>query len=344
MTLRSIGVALLAFALLALFLNGVDLREVWRNVQSADPLLVAVAIVFAMLTYVARSVRWKYLLEPVGHARLRTAFRTTIIGFAALSLLPLRIGDPLRSFLLARKEGLSQPATLATVIAERVLDAMAVVVLLAVYVWGFADPAVRTLEEFATLKVSALGAAAAAVAGVATMWLLGTHPERVGAIVRLAAHVAPHRTVDVVARFATRLSHGFAAARSPRLLVLSILWSFSVWLVIATEAWLVTRAFGLELSFPGIFLVQTFLVLGVSVGTPAGVGAYHFAYQFSMMKFFGAPESDATAAAIVLHAISFGPVVLLGILYMVQDGLSLGGLRRLADEGVQQQEGAAGRR
>jgi hypothetical protein len=51
-----------------------------------------------------------------------------------------------------------------------------------------------------------------------------------------------------------------------------------------------------------------------------------------MMTFFGAPEANAVAGAIVVHAISFVPVILLGLVFMAQDGLSLGRLKELASE------------
>ena len=59
-------------------------------------------------TFWARAVRWQYLLAPIGPTRFRTVFRTTVIGFAALALLPARAGDLLRPYLLARQEGLSR--------------------------------------------------------------------------------------------------------------------------------------------------------------------------------------------------------------------------------------------
>ena len=67
-------------------------------------------------------------------------------------------------------------------------------------------------------------------------------------------------------------------------------------------------------------------MIGVAVPTPGGVGSYHEAYRFGMTTFFGAREDQAVAAAIVLHAISFVPVVLVGLVFMAQDGLSVGGL------------------
>jgi glycosyltransferase 2 family protein len=332
MKTRSIILSLLAFALLWLFVRGTNMREVWTHVQNANGAFLLVSLVFVALTFITRTIRWQYLLAPIGRTRFRTAFRTTVIGFAALSVLPARVGDVLRPYLLARHEGLSPPATFATIVAERVLDLLAVLALLATFVWGFADASSMPAHALAPVKASAVVASMATVLLLALMWVLATHPERIGSFVLTASSVLPRRTAERLARAASVFSSGFAASRSPRNFVLAIVWSFPVWLAIAGEAWIVTRAFGMQLTFPGSFLLQALLVIGVAVPTPAGVGSYHAAYRYGMTTFFAAPENEAVAAAIVLHAISFFPVVIIGILFMVQDGLNLGGLRALASE------------
>jgi hypothetical protein len=72
------------------------------------------------------------------------------------------------------------------------------------------------------------------------------------------------------------------------------------------------------------------LVIGVAVPTPGGVGSFHEAYRLGVTTFFGASNDQAVAAAIVTHAISFFPPVLGGIVFMAQDGLSIGRLEDLA--------------
>jgi uncharacterized protein (TIRG00374 family) len=215
---------------------------------------------------------------------------------------------------------------------ERVLDLMAVVALLSLYVWGMADAAMIPPAALAPVKVSALIAAAATAVLLGLMWVLASHPERIGSIVFGLSQVLPQRLATKLARGARVFSSGFAASRSPRTLVLAIVWSFPIWLAIAGESWAVTRAFGMHMSFGGSFLMQALLVIGVAVPTPAGVGSYHAAYRYGMTTFFGASENQAIAGAIVLHAISFLPIVFIGIIFMAQDGLSVGGLRRLASE------------
>jgi hypothetical protein len=133
-----------------------------------------------------------------------------------------------------------------------------------------------------------------------------------------------------VGRIASTFSGGFAAATDPRALFLAIVWSFPVWLTIAAEVWAVTVAFGINMPFAGTFLLQSLLVIGVAVPTPGGVGSFHEAFRIGVTTFFGAPNDRAIAAAIVTHALSFVPVLILGAIFMSQDGLSFAGLKNLA--------------
>lgn len=329
MKLRTALVTLLAIALFAWFLRNSNPAEIARHLGSARIGYLALALVFVAMPYWLRAVRWQCLLAPIGPTRFRNVFRATLLGFMALAILPGRVGDVLRPYLISRKEGLSLPATLATVVMERVLDLVAVLTLLGVFVLtvdesSFAPGLLRPI------KISALIAAAAAVVLLVTMWVLATHPEKIGSLVRTLDRVLPHAMADRLGHLASKFSGGFAAARRPRDLAMAILWSYPIWVAFSAETWAVSKALGIELPFSGTFLLQAMLVIGVAVPTPGGVGSFHAMYQFGVTAFFGANAQAAVAAAIVLHAISFVPVSLAGFMVMAQDGLSLGRLREIS--------------
>ena len=328
--LRTALVSLLAIALLAWFLRDASLADVWAHVRNArlDMLLLALALLG--LTLWIRAVRWRYLLAPLGPTRFRTVFRAGVIGFAALAILPARVGDLLRPYLVARQDGLPFTASFATIVMERVLDLITVLVLMAIYVWGLADTSAWKPHLLGPIEFSAAAGGAASIALMAIMWILASHPERIGTFVHSAGHLLPRGLGRRLGDLASTFSAGFAVARSPRGLLLSLCWSLPLWLCIAGETWALTRAFGIDMPFSGSFLLQAMLVVGVAVPTPGGVGSFHEAYRLGVTTFFGAPNDRAVAAAIVVHFIAFVPILLLGVLFMVQDGLSVGSLKELA--------------
>ena len=111
----------LTVALVAVFLRTIDLGQAWEATRTAHVGWLGAAVLVTLQTYFLRAWRWRILLEPVGRTRLRTAFRTTVIGFAASFLLPGRVGEFLRPYLLARTDGLNVASALATIVVERLL-------------------------------------------------------------------------------------------------------------------------------------------------------------------------------------------------------------------------------
>src|SRR6516225_6902026 len=132
--LRAALVLVLTLGLLAFFFNDVNMADVWTATRAADPRLLILAVAVTMMIYTFRALRWQYLLAPIGRTHLSTAFQTTIIGFAASFLLPARPGEVLRPYLLAKREGLPPTACFATVILERFLDLVTVLLLFGAFV------------------------------------------------------------------------------------------------------------------------------------------------------------------------------------------------------------------
>ena len=120
--------------------------------------------------------------------------------------------------------------------------------------------------------------------------------------------------------------------RTPSHLAVAALWSVPLWLSIAVGIWLMSHAFDLTLPFVGSFIVVGYLAVGVAAPTPGGAGGFHYFYLLALTHFFGADPDVAAAAAIILHAVSFVPVTLVGLFFMWQDGLTLGGLKGMRAE------------
>src|SRR5919201_346637 len=139
--IRTVLVLLLTAGLVVLFLRNANLSQVWREMATARYGLIVLATVITLGYYALRAFRWQYLLIPIGPTRFSTAYRTTVIGFAANFLLPARAGEVLRPYLLARREGLSATAAFATIILERLLDTAIVLILFAAFVL-LSDPGV----------------------------------------------------------------------------------------------------------------------------------------------------------------------------------------------------------
>ena len=328
---RSVLILLLTFGLLWFFFRNADMAQVWAEMRRARPGLLLAAVVVTGMTYALRALRWQYILSPLGETHFANAFRATVIGFAATFLLPARAGEVIRPLLLARSEGLPATATFATIILERLMDMVTVLGLFAVFVLT-ADPVTISAQpaHLARVKAGGLLAAAVAVVAMTTAFVAAGHPERLGRWALRIERVLPTRLARLVARFVESFTQGLGVMRQPRRLVVSLALSVPLWLSIAAGIWLTSLAFHITFPYVGSFLVMTILVVGVAMPTPGAVGGFHAAYQIAVHSFFGAPDDRAIGAAIVLHAVSFLPVTLLGLFFMAREGLSLSRAQALA--------------
>lgn len=329
--LRTVIVLLLAAGLLALFLHNTDLRVVGTEMARARLDLVALAVGITALTYVFRAIRWQYLLVPIGRVRLSVALRATVIGFAATALLPARAGEFLRPYLLARKEGLSATATFATVIVERLLDTITVVLMFASYLLVF-DTGASAADATTFGQVKAGGAIAGALCLVllVVLFFLAGHPGTLQRLTVSLAALLPPRLAERAGRLVRTFAEGLAIVRQPGRLAAALALSLPLWLSIALGIWLVTRGFHIPMPFTGSFLIVALLVVGVAVPTPGAVGGFHYFYRLGMTAFFAVPNDTAVGAALVLHAVSFVPVAVAGLILLAQEGLSLSRLGALA--------------
>jgi uncharacterized protein (TIRG00374 family) len=339
---RTVVVLAVAVALVALFLHNVDLWRVVAAIAGARPEWLALSLTTMIVNLAIRALRWKYLLEPLGATTFASAFRATAVGFAANSVLPARAGEVIRPYFLARQAPADQRGRMtttgafATIILERLLDTLTVLMLLALFVFVFsADVARINPTGFAVVKWAGASAAAVSVAALVVLFVLAGDPERLGRMMARLEQVLPSTLAGLISKIAETFARGLGAIRRPGRLLIALAWSFPLWLCICLGIWSVSKGFGFAIPFSGSFLLLALLVLGVAVPTPGAIGGFHEAFRVGATMFYGAPNDPAVGAAIVLHAFSILPSLFLGLFFAAQEGLNLGGMRRLADQAEQ---------
>ena len=319
---------ILALALLAYFLSRVPLAEIGRQIAQASPAWLIASILVSLSIFAARALRWTWILRPVGRVPFLPAFRATSVGFAANTVLPARAGEVIRPALLARERGLPFPSLLASIVFERILDALAQLLFLGIALSAGTGAATSSLSS-SRLRwvVAGIAVVAIGIALFAVLWRATT--ERV---LERAFTVLPQRARPIALRIAHTFLDGFASLKTPRLALLVAGGSIAMWGVINVQIYCVMRAFGLQLPMTAAFVVTTAGVLGLAVPTPGGVGGYHAAVQFALTDFFRVPAAAATGVALIAHAVSFVPISIVGFAFFAASPFQKEGLRRLADE------------
>jgi glycosyltransferase 2 family protein len=322
-------ILLVTVALIALFLRQADLSAVARELSHAHLGGVLLALMASVATFIFRTFRWQYLLLPVGRVPFGPALRATIIGFGANAMLPGRVGEVLRPWLLARQVRLDPTATFATIVLERALDLITLLLLFAGSVAVLdARFAVNDGQTLRAVQFGGMVAAAASAAGLLVAFLFAGHAERVGLVTERLTRRLPARVSRLAVTLVGAFGRGFAVLRSPGALALAFAWSVAVWLSIALTTWAMARAFALDLPFAGTFTVLMFMAVGVAVPTPGAVGAFHESVRLALVSLYAADNDRAVAYAVALHALSFVPISLVTLALVAREGLTL---RRIED-------------
>ncbi len=329
----------LTVLLVGLFLWNVDLGRVARDLESAHPGWLAVAVALALLSYWLRAVRWGIILRPVSRVRHSSLVLTTAVGYAAMTLLPARMGDLIRPVLLARRERLPVSASLASIVTERLFDLWTVVMFFMVFLlWPppmeLGEEAQRSLH---LLSVSGYAVGAGLILGTLVVLGLFRYQERFVAWMTAPLGKVRASWQEATARFLGHFLDGLRILHRPRDLLVTVAWSVAVWYTIYWQVRATMLAFGIDQPLRVAFLLVTLSIIGLAVPTPGGVGGFHKAVQVGLVAFLGVEHNLATGVAIAYHAVCFLPITLVGLPCLPVLGLSLAEAGRLAG-GVKEEE------
>jgi glycosyltransferase 2 family protein len=311
----------LAFSLIliALFLHGTNFREIGNAFADANYLLAFLSLPVYFLAAWFRALRWRYLLRPMKAIGMARLYPIVIIGFMANNLIPARVGELVRAYILREKEQVSMSAGLGTIVVDRVFDALTLLLFLILAgLFATVSPEVRTL---------AIVMAALFGVGVVIMYVLVTSESRSRRAVDVVVRLVPGRAKGRAQGLADSFLEGLQSLRSPRAMAGAWVTSVVSWLLEATMYYMVGEAFGLELGFHIYLLVAAAANLAITLPTPGGVGPFELGTRWALAP-FDVASNTVRAYAIVLHALLLFPVIALGFVFLWAINLSLGEMLR----------------
>jgi uncharacterized protein (TIRG00374 family) len=326
---RHAGKALFGLAVTVVLLwwalRGVSFGDVWAQIRQGDPLLLAAAVAVATFGFVIRALRWKVLLAPVRpDTSLRSRFAAVSIGFMANNVLPARVGEFARAYAFSRLEPVSAGAAFGSLVVERFLDGVILLLLLVLPPLSPGFPSTGALSHGlgAVILRGGIAAVAVVMAGLAVMAVWPS------AFVR-AAEKAGRRFPSSVARLAVdtlkALLDSIAVLRSPRLLLLGLAWTAGFWLFHGVSFWLGMLAFGIDTGLVSAWFTEAVVGFGVAIpSAPGFVGTFHAAANFALSDIYGVEEARSLAFAFGYHFGGWIPITVIGLAYAWRLGLSLG--------------------
>lgn len=320
-----IGIGISLFFLGLLFTK-IDPAKVAAAFREMDWRYLPPAIACTFTSYFIRSIRWHYLLLPMKRIGIRSLYPATIIGYMANNVLPARLGEFVRAYVLARKEGIQASSVFATLVVDRLCDGFTVLLILLFTVFTLKLPTgMESIQQnmvrggYATLILYCGVIVFLVILKRRTVWTLNL----VGRLVRPFPAALGEKLIPLLGSFIG----GIRIATGPLAILAVVCSSIAMW---ATAAWpvdMVLRSFGIELPITGSLFILIFLVFAVMVpASPGFVGTYHYACV-TALKAFNVPSEKALSVALVIHGINFFPVIAAGFYHLWREKLSLSVIR-----------------
>ena len=317
----------------------VDFDTIGDVLREADYVYVAPSLVFYFLAVYFRTLRWRFLLNPLMGRPRRALYPVVVVGYMANNLIPVRIGEVLRSVYVSLREPVSPAAAFGTVAVERAFDVVALLFFFAV-AWLFL-PVSGVLDQ---VSDSIPGGTAVLVvvsvlpfAGLAAVLILVAFAsaEAVLAIVERLLRPVPERARGRLLELITRLLEGMTVIRSPRGLAALFLLSLPVWLLEAGMYYLISLGFDIDSVFDGTGQVVAVILVFTAAANLAGVfpssagswGPFDF-FGAAALIALGVEHGVATGYALTVHVALWVPVTVLGVVVLLADGTSLGQLMK----------------
>lgn len=310
--------ALISLLCLALAFAGVEWRRAGEALGRGDWRYFLPAGVAILGYLLARASRWRILLR--GRVGLVDAFSLINIGYLISNVLPFRLGDPARAVAVSFDGKVKLSTALSTVVVERVLDMLTVVLLLAVTV-PFVD------EADWTRQAGLLGGGVGLIVIVALVWL-ALRPELGRRVLRWGLGRLPSIENDRWLEWFDGLVEGLEALRSPRQAAGLIAWSITTWVLTV----------GHYLAILGAFIEQpkvveaSFLTAATGLGmalpsAPGAMGVFHSVARYALQLPFGVAAETAVVVAFAAHTFQYVIMCMLGLVGLLQQNVSFAQLR-----------------
>jgi uncharacterized protein (TIRG00374 family) len=295
-----VGVGI-AGVFLYLTFRKVSFGDVLSAARGANYWWMAAALLLPVGANIFRAWRWNVLLSPVkDRLPLWYAFTASLIGYMINNVLP-RGGEVARTFNQARLAQIPVSSVLASVIVERVLDIVMLLLLLAgssIFLSAQLGEAFPAMQRVSIILVVATGVA------LVLFWALSRRPDASVAFLRERLRRLSPRLAETISNQLLKFFHGLAVVQYPSKYAALAVSSVLVWACYVGGVFLAFVSFGLfqheGLGYLSATAITAVGGVGMTVPVPGGAGTYHYFVSRSLEIMFGVGPAKATAFATVL--------------------------------------------
>ncbi len=321
-----------------LFLKDMDWGRVGMALREAKYFYILPCLLWFMMGYTLRVLRWQSLVSEVKKVSFLNTCSATAIGFMANHLLPARAGEIIRTVILGKREDIGIATVFATIVMERLLDSMSLIIL-ATVVFALiptlhnstaTNPIPLEAQEiqnshFLLQLKSGVGILAAiCVVSLLLFILLDLYSRQALDIIGRLLFFLPYNLKEKLLKILESFVLGLRVLKSVRQVIWLSTLSFGIWLLFITGVYILGYSFDIKIPFTGMCLVVVCTGLAVALPqAPGYIGVYHLAVLKSL-ELFHVETSTAQSFAILVWTVNLFIPLTLGGFFLWREGLSFG--------------------
>lgn len=306
---------------LVLAFRNVPLRELGQALARFHWTWLLPAVAVSVLLMLMRTWRWQLELLPLQRLPFGRLWAVTAVAYSAINLLPARLGEVVRPWLLAQVTSVRMSQAIGSLVVEKLMDSFSILayILLGLVITAELPPWIRQ------------GAVVPAIftAGFAAVVAI-TYARGEQFFARAVQPVLPHRLAEASLRIVRAVLDGMRVLPDGRLLGTVFLASLLLWFLPILSSWVVIQGFGFAVPFSAALVVFIFIGFGTALpNAPGMIGTFQYACVLAL-GLFGVPEADALAFGFLLNALQLLTIVAQGMVGSFVLGVSIQELRRAA--------------
>lgn len=268
-----------------------------RSIQQIDLVYLILATIFLWGSVWVRGLRWKWLFKESASPSVSSLYKAELIGYFGNNVLPLRLGEILRAYIIGKENNLSKSFVFGTVVLERLMDMLALTFFASILFF---------LYPFEEGWVSKFILKGGVVLSIVILTLI------------IISKLTIKTTENKLLRILIQIMEGLQSIKKQRIIPVVIA-SILIWSIYLLDVYLIQRAFQFNLSWTQSLTVLVISSLVLSIpSAPGMIGTFHAAVKYTMVDIFAFTPNDGNSFAILMHAYGYILFTLLGAYYFLK--------------------------
>lgn len=268
-----------------------------QSIQQIDLVYILFATILLWGSVWLRGLRWKWLFADSPSPSVSSLYKAQLIGYFGNNVLPLRLGELLRTYIVGEENNFSKSFVFGTVIIERIMDMLALFIFTLILL---------LLDPFKEEWISGYLLKGGIVIFIMILTLI------------ILSRLKINNTEKKYLLILNQILDGLLSVRKKRVIPV-VICSLLIWSIYLIDVYFIQRAFQFELNWTQSLSILVISSLALSIpSAPGMIGTFHAAVKYTMVDIFDFSPNEANSFAILLHAYGYILLTLLGAYYFIK--------------------------